>query len=42
MLDFIRKFYFRLNDFEDILISGRILKKRLKNVGIVNYVDALD
>jgi len=42
ILDFIRKFYIRNRDFQDMLVGGRILKKRLQNVGVVKWNEALD
>jgi len=42
ILDFIRKFCYRLRDFEEILVNGRVWKNRLYNVGVVKYEEALD
>jgi NADH dehydrogenase (ubiquinone) Fe-S protein 2 len=38
---FIRQFCYRLNELEDLLVSNRIWRERLVDVGIVTLLDAL-
>jgi len=39
---FTRKFRHRINEIEDMLTSNRIWNERLRDIGIVNYDDALN
>lgn len=42
IFNFINQFFFRIDEIKDILSSNRIWKNRLKNIGIVNCIDALN
>jgi NADH dehydrogenase (ubiquinone) Fe-S protein 2 len=42
IISFCRKFHRRINEIEDMLTNNRVWNERLRNIGIVSYIDSLN